>query len=98
MGRLGVRFTKLLDKKFGVFYNAPTLKQKGAYMLIHILSYSDGMYPEDNEIIGAYSDWDLADRIRSERISDYSHTEMNRGKAWNYTITSIELTSVDEVL
>lgn len=79
-------------KKFAVAFALAILEE----LQVYILSYSDGMYPEDNEIIGIYTDLKTAESIRDERIKDYSHTEMNKGKAWNYSITQQNLTTITE--
>lgn len=61
---------------------------------IYILSYSDGMYPEDNTIIATFGNEDAAkERMRLE-VSSWmtSHGPRNHHtKEYNYTITEQEI-------
>lgn len=65
--------------------------------MIYILTYSDGMYPEDNCIIGVYDTEEFACEIRDNELKYYSkYPDMNKAKKWNYSIAPFEITRKED--
>lgn len=65
-------------------------------MQIFIAKYDDGMYPEDNQTLGAYTTSILAEEAIEKEIdlqkSLYpNHPNKNTRKRWYYSIEELEL-------